>query len=176
MHSLLLFTCLNLAQAHPVAMADSSEYLDMHKVRVNQTIPFFSSPEKLILVLGKPDEITRDSSECGTWFEHYTFKTYHWKNTSFQNVGDTTIIDNLDLSTKKFSLSIPGITLDAATSIEHVRKHFPIACSNAYEWLDPDTQKKLLIVRIPSTPLADDCWVLRFLNGSLVHIHYHIPC
>ncbi len=170
------FSLIALLASFSSQPLDTVEYIDYHKVQINGKIPFLSQPQKLIAIFGKPDSITQDSSECGTWFEEYKFKTFHWNNTHFQNVGDTTIIDDLDLRNGKFWMSSPSIVLNNKITFATIEKVFPESCKQAYNWQEPKSKLIYKNVRIASEPIADDYWVLRFLDGVLVHIHYHVPC
>lgn len=159
-----------------------NERLNRNEVWVNGKIPFTTSTDSLVKLLGQPDSITRPLYDCGGYVEGYEgvgdkVELYHYGNSRFVAYANSRAdMMEIDFTSGKFALKVEKTLLDKNTTFVSFGKIFPESCASAYDWNNGGKGKTYKIVRVLPKGYEDDAWLFWFDNGLLVRAEYWISC
>ena len=165
----------NSGAATPASAGPTApESIDYNEIRING-LPFETTTAVLIKALGKPDQIEVNAVECGGYFENDKGDFYKYGPSLFEVNGQWAALRVVDFSSGKFQLSIGKQVLNRNTTLDDVRRLYPVAASKVSDWRDVGAGKTYQVISIQE-PGVDDALKFMFEHNKLVKFEYFTPC
>ncbi|WP_187262695.1 hypothetical protein [Pontibacter beigongshangensis] len=169
--------------ATPVAQAaatgENTEYLDWRSLRINGKYPLVTTVKNMDGLLGKPDSVnTIDWNEtCSSDFRNESSKLAYYSAYLFELFDDSLDFQSVDFrKNKNVFLQSNDLKLNAATTLEEIKKRFPNAAQNM-EKVNVDEVGEVETISLPpSRDYSDGQWLLMFQEGKLIRIDDWFPC
>ncbi|RPD44900.1 hypothetical protein DNI29_19560 [Hymenobacter sediminis] len=136
--------------------------------------------EELERQMGRPDQVEKGAVECGGQLDlpmdAPAGDWWYYGNTMYEVNGNQALLHSFSVTTGKFQGKLGQLTLDQNTTLEDVRRLYPVATKQAEE---PVPESGELIVNLPfehNGELTDASLNLVFKNGQLQEVEFFFPC
>ncbi len=159
------------AAQNPAAL----ETISPQEVRING-LSFETTTAALVKTLGKPDRIRTNVVECRGYFKDDKGDSYQYDSTTFEVNNQRAVSRSVDFRSGKFRITIGQQVLDRHTTLDDIRRRYPLAASKVTEWQTTASAGKMYQVVSIRNPGMDDVWQLYFDHGKLVEFEYYRPC
>ena len=134
--------------------------------------------------LGRPDSIAKGAVECGSMLESLNKMDgakgdfWYYGHTLYEVSGTQAILSSFDVTTGKFQGKLGSLLLNQQTTLENVRRFFPVSAKKAEV---PATGRPGEVMRLPFYNKEKDVWEdasLNFIfkNGYLQEVEFFSPC
>lgn len=157
------------------AVSASAERIQDELVTVNGRPHRQLTTQALIKQLGHPDSIAKGAVECGSVLDIPIDSPegdfWYYGKTMYDVNGDQAILYLFDVTTGKFHGNIGKLVLNQNTTLEDVRRFYPLATKEAGS--DSGT------VSLPfehDGQLMDSSLNLIFKKGRLQEVEFYFPC
>ncbi len=133
--------------------------------------------EELLREMGQPDSIVDPAYECGYFAaEGVPVKIYYYPAISFRVYEGMAEMHLIDFANDAVGLTYPRLKLNAQTTLEEIKIHFPASYANAYTLQDAADTRQYTFVRLLPKAGVDDQIVLKFFRGKLTAFELWMPC
>ncbi|GAB2779528.1 hypothetical protein HNQ93_001485 [Hymenobacter luteus] len=130
--------------------------------------------------MGRPDSVEKGAVECGSQLDTPPNAPagdwWYYGNTLYEVSGTQALLHSFDVTTGQFKGKLGKLTLDQNTTLEDVRRLYPVATKQAEE---PEPESGELTVNLPfehNGELTDASLNLVFKNGRLQEVEFFFPC
>jgi hypothetical protein len=165
-------------QAQDEAMDYCTQYsvMDADSLQFNG-IGLETGLEELLREMGQPDSIVDPAYECGYFAaEGVPVKIYYYPAISFRVYEGMAEMHLIDFANDAVGLTYPRLKLNAQTTLEEIKIHFPASYANAYTLQDAADTRQYTFVRLLPKAGVDDQIVLKFFRGKLTAFELWMPC
>jgi hypothetical protein len=137
------------------------------------------STKQLESQLGRPDSIAKGAVECGGELEPVNNANgdfWYYGKTRYEVAGRQAVLSSFDVTTGKFQGKLGKLVLNQNTTLEDVRRFFPVSAREADI---PATGRPGEIMSIPfyyKGIRVDADLNLIFTNGRLQEVEFFQPC
>ncbi|RZK32563.1 MAG: hypothetical protein EOO63_00995 [Hymenobacter sp.] len=169
----------NLASAKP---AGQPEHIEWSMLTVNGQPHQELTTALLKRQLGQPDSIAKGAVECGSMLESLNKLDgaegdfWYYGRTAYEVSGTQAILASFDVTTGKFEGKLGSLLLNQHTTLEDVRRIFPVSAKQADV---PATGRPGHVMSLPfyfkGVP-EDASLNLIFKNGRLQEVEFFTPC
>jgi hypothetical protein len=130
--------------------------------------------------LGRPDQIEKGAVECGSQLDLPADAPegdwWLYGKTMYEVNGTHALLHSFDVTTGKFTGKLGKLTLNQNTTLEDLRRYYPLAAKQAEE---PGASRDEQIVSLPfeyQGNMTDETLHLVFKNGRLQEVEFFFPC
>ncbi|UOQ70104.1 hypothetical protein [Hymenobacter cellulosilyticus] len=155
------------------------EHIEANMVTVNGKPHEHLTTQLLISQLGRPDSIAKGAVECGGELEtvnNANADVWYYGKTCYEVAGTQAVLSSFDVTTGKFQGKVGKLVLNQNTTLEDVRRYYPVSAKEAET---PATGRPGEEMGIPfyhnGTPV-DASLNLIFKNGRLQEVEFFQPC
>jgi len=137
--------------------------------------------QQLLRQLGRPDSIAKGAVECGSRLDvpmnSPNGDFWYYGKTMYEVNGPQAIWCSFDVTSGKFQGKLGTLVLNQNTTLEDVRRFFPIAAREADKpsTSQPGEEEMSLPFYDKDMPM-DDSLTLLFKHGRLQAVEYFTPC
>jgi hypothetical protein len=159
--------------APPPAEPANPEHIEWSDLTINGKPREALSTQLLTSQLGRPDSIAKGAVECGGELEPVNNTNgdfWYYGKTHYEVAGSRAIITTFDVTTGKFQGKLGQLVLNQNTTLEDVRRFFPVSAKESY---DPIT---ITLAVYANGVLMDSSLNLRFKHGRLQEVEFFNPC
>ena len=156
------------------------EYIEAKMLTVNGRPCDALSTRDLTRQLGRPDSIAKGAVECGgqleTSMDSPNGDFWYYGKTMFEVNGTRAVMTSFDVTSGKFQGKLGKLVLDQNTTLEDVRRFFPVAAEQADV---PDTGRPGEGISLPffyNGAPTDASLMLLFKKGQLQEVEFFSPC
>jgi hypothetical protein len=191
-----LWACLAACQSSPTTPAppkpasataaapapDNPEYIEATMLTVNGELVKELTTTQLTRQFGRPDSIAKGAVECGAMLASLNKldspdgDMWYYGNTTYEVNGKEAILASFDVTTGKFQGKLGQLLLNQNTTLEEVRRVFPVSAKEADV---PATGRPGEVMSLPfhyKGKLMDDRLNLVFKKGRLQEVEFYSPC
>ncbi|WP_141106483.1 hypothetical protein [Hymenobacter gelipurpurascens] len=129
--------------------------------------------------LGRPDSIKKGAVECGGYFATETSPEGDWwyyGNTMYEVNGTRAILYSFDVTTGKFKGKLGKLILDQNTTLEDVRRFYPLSAKEAEKPASGQRGEEMSLPFEYKGEMMDDSLILLFRKGRLQEVVFFSPC
>jgi hypothetical protein len=114
-----------------------SEHAELSMLTVNGRPYGELTTKQLKSLLGRPDSIAKGAAECGNQLdppagsESQANDFWYYEKTSYEVSGTQAILNSFDVTSGKFQGKLGKLVLNKYTSLEDVRRFFPVSAKEA---------------------------------------------
>lgn len=145
-------------------------------VTVNGKLHRQLTTQALIKQLGRPDSIAKGAVECGSMLDIPMNSPegdfWYYGKTMYDVNGDQAILCKYDVTTGKFQGKIGKLVLDRNTTLEDVRRFYPLSAEQA----DVSNKSVMSLPFEHDGQLMDSSLQLIFKKGRLQEVEFYFPC
>ncbi|MCA8830921.1 hypothetical protein [Hymenobacter pini] len=160
--------------------APASEAIQDSSVTVNGQLHRELTTQALQRQLGRPDRIEKGAVECGSQLDLPADAPegdwWFYGKTMYEVNGSHALLHSFDVTTGKFSGKLGKVTLNQSTTLEDLRRYYPLAVKQAEESTDGRAEQ---VVSLPfgyQGEMTDSSLSLLFRNGRLQEVEFFFPC
>jgi hypothetical protein len=168
--------------AKPVA--SKPEYIEWGALTINGKPHQELTTALLERQLGRPDSIAKGAVECGSMLESLNKLDgakgdfWYYGHTMYEVSGTQAILSSFDVTTGKFRGKLGQLQLNQHTTLEDVRRFFPVSAKEADV---PATGRPGEVMSLPFYNKEKDVWAdaslnLIFKKGRLQEVEFFSPC
>ncbi|MGI4737550.1 MAG: hypothetical protein ACRYG7_20475 [Janthinobacterium lividum] len=160
------------------------EYADWSTLTINGKPHRELTTKLLERQLGRPDSIAKGAVECGSMLESLNKLDstegdfWYYGHTMYEVSGTQAILSSFDVTTGKFQGKLGQLLLNQHTTLEDVRRFFPVSAKAADV---PASGRPGEIISLPFYDKEKDVWAdaslnLLFKKGHLQEVEFFSPC
>lgn len=129
--------------------------------------------------LGRPDSIAKEVVECGGMLDtevNAKADFWYYGKTIYEVYGSKAALSSFDVTTGKFRGKLGQLVLDKNTTLEDVRRYYPVSSKEADE---PATGRPGEVMSLPifyKGESTDYSLTLTFKKGHLQEVAFWTPC
>ena len=158
----------------------NSEHIEASMVTVNGLPDEELTTRQLTRQLGRPDSIAKGAVECGSQLNLSmnapNGDLWYYGKTMYEVSGTQAILCSFNVISGKFQGKLGKLILNQNTTLEDVRRYFPVAAKEADQ---PSTGRPGEEMSLPfyekDVPM-DGSLVLLFKKGRLQSVEFFSPC
>ncbi|WBO85440.1 hypothetical protein [Hymenobacter yonginensis] len=168
------------AQPAPAAaQPDNPEYIELSMLTINGKPHEQLSTKMLISQLGRPDSIARGAVECGGELEpvdNANGDFWYYGKTFYEVAGSQAVLASFNVTTGQFQGKLGKLLLNQHTTLEDVRRFYPISAKQAEEPASSRPGEAMYLPFFYKGVPTDASLNLLFKNGRLQEVEFFSPC
>jgi hypothetical protein len=160
------------------------EYIEWRTLTINGKPHQELTTALLKRQLGRPDSIAKGAIECGGTLENLNKMDgtkgdfWYYGHTMYEVSGTQAVLSSFDVTTGKFAGKLGPLLLNQHTTLEDVRRFFPVSAKQADV---PATVRPGEVMSLPFYDKEKDVWEdasleLIFKKGRLQEVEFFSPC
>jgi len=137
------------------------------------------STQLLTSQLGRPDSIARGVVECGGELEpvnNANGDLWYYGKTAYEVGGPQAVLASFDVTTGKFQGKLGKLALNQNTTLEDVRRFFPVSAKQADVPASGQPGEVMQLPFYQNGTLQDASLNLIFQHGRLQEVEFFNPC
>jgi hypothetical protein len=137
---------------------------------------------QLTLRLGRPDSIAKGAVECGSRLSDLPMDSpagdiWYYGRTMYEVNGKQALLSRFDVTSGKFQGRIGKLVLNQNTTLEDVRRVFPVSAKEADQPAGPGRPGEIMSLPFYDKEVPmDGALELMFRNGRLQAVDFFSPC
>ena len=155
------------------------EHIDADSITVNGQPRVALTTNLLTSQLGLPDSIAEGAMKCGSELKAFKGANgdfwYHGK-TMYEVSGPQAILTTFDVTKGKFQGKLGQLVLNQNTTLEDVRRCFPLSAKDAEKPTSGRPEKEITLPFYHNAQPLDESLRLLFKNGRLQAVWFYSPC
>ena len=164
------------ARARPV----NSEHIEASMVTVIGLPDEELTTKQLMRQLGRPDSIAKGTVECGsrlaTPMNSPDGDFWYYGKTVYEVSGTQAILCSFDVTSGKFQGRVGKLVLNQKTTLEDVRRFFPVAAREADKPAAGQLGEGMRLPFYDKAVPMDGSLILLFKKGRLQAVEFFSPC
>lgn len=171
------------AGAEPAKPAQGKpEFIEWNALTVNGEVVRELTTSQLESQLGRPDSIAKGAVECGAMLASLNKldgargDMWYYGKTMYEVNGKEAVLGSFEVTTGKFKGKLGQLLLNKTTTLEDVRRVFPVSAKEADV---PATGQPGEVMSLPfyhEGKPTDDYLHLLFKQGRLQAVEFYSPC
>jgi hypothetical protein len=167
--------------APPKAAPANTEHIEADMLTITGLPTKEISTAQLTRQLGRPDSIAKGAVECGSRLDlpmaGPNGDFWYYGKTMYEVNGSRAILLGFDVTTGHFRASIGKLVLDKNTTLEDVRRVYPVSAKEADTPAGPGrTGEVMSLPFFDKNEPTDEALNLQFQNGRLQMVELFSPC
>lgn len=161
---------------------DKSEYIESDMLTVNGQHVKELATSELKRQLGRPDSIDKGAVECGAMLASLNKMDspagdfWYYGKTMYEVNGNDAILTRFDVTTGKFQGKLGQLLLNKNTTLEDVRRIFPVSAKQADVPSTGQSEEEVSLPFYYKGEPMDDSLLLFFKKGRLQAVEFFSPC
>ncbi|MBT9392737.1 hypothetical protein KLP40_06140 [Hymenobacter sp. NST-14] len=158
---------------------DNPEYIELSMLTINGKPHEQLSTKMLISQLGRPDSIARGAVECGGELEpidNTNGDFWYYGKTCYEVAGSQAVLASFNVTTGQFQGKLGKLRLNQHTTLEDVRRFYPISAKQADEPASGRPGEAMYLPFFYKGVPTDASLNLLFKNGRLQEVEFFNPC
>ena len=164
------------AKAEPV----DSEHIEAGMVTVTGLPDGELTTRQLTRQLGRPDSIAKGAVECGSRLSRPMDSPdgdcWYYGKTMYEVSGTQAILCSFDVTSGKFQGKLGKLVLNQHTTLEDVRRFFPVAAKEADQPSTGRPGEEMSLPFYDKDVAMDGSLILLFKRGHLQAVEFFSPC
>ncbi|TGD82490.1 hypothetical protein [Hymenobacter wooponensis] len=160
--------------------APNPERIQDSMVTVNGQLHRELTTQALERQMGRPDRIEKGAVECGSQLDLPIDAPegdwWFYGKTMYEVNGTQALLHSFDVTTGKFAGKLGKLTLDQNTTLEDVRRYYPVSVKQAEEQGTSRDEQTISLPFEYQGEMSDESLSLLFKNGRLQEVEFFFPC
>jgi hypothetical protein len=162
--------------------AAKPEYIESDMLTVNGQLIKELTTSQLVRQLGRPDKIEKGAVECGAMLASLNKVDspdgdfWYYGNTMYEVNGNDAILSTFDVTTGKFQGKLGQLILNQKTTLEDVRRIFPVSAKQADVPSTGQPGEEMSLPFYYKGEQTDEYLNLVFKKGRLQKVDFFSPC
>jgi len=155
------------------------EYIEADMLTINGKPQERLSTKRLTSQLGRPDSIARGVVECGRELEPINNTNgdfWYYGKTRYEVAGSQAVLASFNVTTGKFQGKLGKLLLNQHTTLEDVRRVYPISAKQADEYSPGRQGEEMYLPFFYKGVPTDASLNLLFNKGRLQDVEFFNPC
>lgn len=161
------------------AQSANPEYVEVDMLTINGKPREQLSTKLLTSQLGRPDSIAKGVVECGGALEPVNNTKgdfWYYGKTCYEVAGSQAVLASFDVTTGKFQGKLGKLLLNQNTTLEDIRRFFPLSAKQADEPASGRPGEEMHLPFFYEGAPTDASLNLLFNRGRLQEVEFFNPC